>query len=144
MRLLAGGRVDVWLVDLDGRGSDGGLAAVEAAVGGPSRMPKLEEDHPALFMHGVGGVLPPFGHLVGVDARRLAPAVGLLGDRGRLGDEQARRTALGVVFGHQAVRQASGPGPGTGHGRQDDPVRQGQVVQTEGLKEDAVHGLLPC
>ena len=96
----------------------------------------------ALFMHGVGGVLPPFGHLVGVDARRLVPAVGLLGDCGRLGDEQARRTALGVVFGHQVVRQASGPGPATGHGGQDDPVRQGQVVQTEGLKEDAVHVLL--
>ena len=142
VRLLAGGRVDVRLVDLDGRGSDGGLAAVEAAVGGPSRMPKLEEDHPALFMHGVGGVLPPFGHLVGVDARRLVPAVGLLGDRGGLGDEQARRTALGVVFGHQAVRQASGPGPAAGHGGQDDPVRQGQVVQTEGLKEDALHVLL--
>ena len=105
-------------------------------------MPKLEEDHPALGMHGVGGVLPPFGHLVGVDARRLVPAVGLLGDRGRLGDEQARRTPLGVVFGHQAVRQASGPGPGTGHGRQDDPVRQGQVVQTVGLQENAAHGLL--
>ena len=142
VRLVAGGRVDVRLVDPDGRGSDGGLAAVEAAVGGPSGMPKLEEDHPALFMHGVGGVLPAFGHLVGVDARRLVPAVGLLGDRGRLGDEQARRTPLGVVFGHQAVRQASGPGPGTGHGGQDDPVRHGQVVQTEGLKEDAVHGLL--
>ena len=138
VRLLAGGRVDVRLVDLDGRGSDGGLAVVEAAVGGPSHVPKLEEDHAALFMHGVGGVLPPFGHLVRVDARRLVPAVGLLGDRGRLGDEQARRTALGVVFGHQAVREASGPGPGAGHGGQDDPVRQGQVVQTEGLKEDAV------
>ena len=144
VRLLADGRVDVRFVDLDGRGSDGGLAAVETAVGGPSGMPKLEEDHAALFMHGVGGVLPAFGHLVGVDARRLVPAVGLLGDRGRLGDEQARRTALGVVFGHQAVRQASGPGPATGHGGQDDPVRQGQVVQTEGLKEDAVHVLLPC
>ena len=86
-------------VKLDGRRSDGGLAAVEAAVGGPSGMPKLEEDQPALFMHGVGGVLPPFGHLVGVDARRLVPAVGLLGDRGRLGDKQARCTALGVVLG---------------------------------------------
>src|SRR6202011_1122530 len=59
VRLLADGRVDVWLVDLDGRGSDSGLAAVETAVGGPSGMPKLEEDYPALFMHGVGGVLPP-------------------------------------------------------------------------------------
>ena len=111
VRLLAGGRVDVRLVDLDGRGSDGGLAAVETAVGGPSGMPKLEEDHPALFMHGVCGVLPPFGHLVRVDARRLVPAVGLLGDRGRLGDEQARRTALGVVFGHQAVRRGERPRP---------------------------------
>src|SRR5436853_235427 len=83
---------------------------MEAAVGRPSHVPKLEEDDRALFMDGVGGVLPPFGHLLGVDARRLVPAVGLLGDRGRLGDEQARRTALGVVFGHQAVRQASGPG----------------------------------
>ena len=105
-------------------------------------MPKLKEDHPALFMHGVRRVLPPFGHLVGVDARRLVPAVGLLGDRGRLGDEQTRRAALGVVFGHQAVRQARGPGPAAGHGGQDDTVGQGQVVLTERVKEDTGHGLL--
>src|SRR6202041_1807799 len=55
VRLLAGGRVDVRLVALDGRGSDGGLAAVEAAVRSPSCMPKLEEDHPALVMNGGGG-----------------------------------------------------------------------------------------
>ena len=144
VRLLAGGRVDVRLVALDGRGSDGGLAAVETAMRGSSRVPKLEEDHTALFMHGVGGVLPPFGHLVGVDARRLVPAVRLLGDRGGLADEQARRTALGVVFGHQAVREPSGPGPAAGHGGQDDPVRQGQVAQAEGLKEDVVHLSCSC
>jgi hypothetical protein len=40
------------------------------------------------------------------------------------------------------VREASGTGPGAGHGGQDDPVRQIHVVQTEGLKEDAVHFLL--
>ena len=140
--MLAGRRVEVRLVDRDGRGGDRELAVVEAAVGGSSRMPKLKEDHPALFMHGVRRVLPPFGHLVGVDARRLVPAVGLLGDRGRLGDEQTRRAALGVVFGHQAVRQASGPGPRAGQRRQDNPVRQSQVVQMEGLKEDAGHVLL--
>ena len=144
VRLLAGGRVDLRLVDLDGRGSDGGFATVEAAVGGPSCMPKLEEDHAALFMNGVGGVLPPFGHLVRVDARRLVPAVRLLGDRGGLGDEQARRTALGVVFGHQAVREPSGPGPAAGHGGQDDPIRQGQIAQAEGLKEDVVHLSCSC
>src|SRR4029077_70445 len=53
VRLFASGRVDFWLIDLDGRGSDGGLAPVETAVGGPSGMPKLEEDRPAFFMHGV-------------------------------------------------------------------------------------------
>src|SRR3984893_3809261 len=107
----SGGCVDVRLVDLDGRGSDGGLAAVETPVGGPSSMPKLEEDYRALFMHGVCGVLPPFGHLVRIDARRLVPAVRLLGNCGPLGDEQTRRTALGVVFGHHVVRETSGPGP---------------------------------
>src|SRR5205807_10417634 len=50
MRLLAGGCVDFRLVDLDGRGSDGGLAAVETAVRGPSSMPELQEGHAALFM----------------------------------------------------------------------------------------------
>jgi len=128
VRLVAAGRMDVRLVDLDGRGSDGGLAAVETAVGGTASMPKLEEDQSALFMYGVCGVFPLFGHLVRVDARRLIPTVRLLGDCGGLGDEQARRTALGVVFGHQAVREAGGPGPGAGHGGQNDPIRQGQVV----------------
>src|SRR5260370_14137 len=75
VRLVAGGRVDVRLVALDGRGSDRVLAAVETAVGGPSGMPKLDEDHPALFMHSVCGALPPFGHRVRVDARRLVPAI---------------------------------------------------------------------
>ena len=136
--------MDLRFVDLDGRGSDGGLAAVKAAVGRPSGVPKLEEDHTALFMHGVGSVLPPFRHRVGVDARRLVPAVRLLGDRGGLADEQARRTALGVVFGHQAVREPSGPGPAAGHGGQDDPIQQGQIAQAEGLKEDVVHLSCSC
>jgi hypothetical protein len=81
--------------------------------------------------------------LVGEGARNLT-TVGLFGDRGRLGDEQAPRAALGIVFGHQAVGQTSGPGPATGHGCQDDAVRQNQIVQTEGSKENAVHDLLPC
>ena len=105
-------------------------------------MPKLEEDYRAFFMHGVCGALPPFGHLVRIDAWQFVPTVRLLGNCGPLGDEQTRRTALGVVLGHHMVREASGTGPGAGHGGQDDPVRQIHAMQTEGLKEDAVHFLL--
>jgi hypothetical protein len=42
----------------------------------------------------------------------------------------------------QAVRQASGPGPRAGQRRQDNPVRQSQIVQMESLKEDGGHVLL--
>ena len=142
IRLLAIRGVDLPSVDLDRRRRDGGPAAVEAAVGGPSRVPELEEDQPALGVHGVGRELPAFDHLVGVDARRLAPAVGLLGDGDALRDDQARRTALGVVFGHQAVRQAIGPGSASRHGGHHDPVPQSQVAKVEGLEESTVHGLL--
>jgi hypothetical protein len=100
----------------------GGLAAVETPVGGPSSMPKLEEDYRALFMHGVDRVLPAFGHFVRVDARRLIPAVRLFGDGLSFLDEQARRTPLSVVFRHESVRQACNPGPRTGHGGQDYSV----------------------
>jgi len=103
-------------------------------------MPKLEEDYRALFMHGVCGVL----HLRSsrpYRCRRLVPTVRLLGNCGPLGDEQTRRTALGVVLSHHMVREASGTGLERSWG-QDDPVRQIHVMQTEGLKEDAVHFLL--
>src|SRR5258708_39372447 len=105
-------------------------------------MPELEEDHAAFFMHGLGGMLPTFGHLVAVDARRLVPAVRLLRDRSGLSDEQARRTALGIVFGHQAVREACGPGPATGHWGQDNSVPQREVPQAKRVKEAAGRLLL--
>jgi hypothetical protein len=61
----------------------------------------------------------------------------LTGALNQLHGLRARKTD--VLVAHQ-VRQASGPSPGTSHRRQDDAVRQGQVVQTKALKENAVHG----
>ena len=84
---------------------------MEAAVRGTPHVPKLEEDHATFVMNSVDDVLPTFHHLVRVDPRRLIPAVRLLRDGGRLGDEQARRTALSVILGHQQVRNAFLPGP---------------------------------
>ena len=91
-------------------------------------MPKLEEDHATFVVNGIDHALPAFRHFVRVDPRRLVPAIGLLGNRGGLGDEQPRRTALRIVFGHQPVGNAFGPGPGAGHRSQSDAVRQFQVV----------------
>ena len=45
---------------------------------------------------------------------------------------------LDVVFGHHAVRDAAGPSPGPGHGSQDDPVGQLDIMKVEGLKKNAV------
>ena len=53
-------------------------------------MPELQENRRALPMHRVGHELPAGRVGIGVNARRVHPAEGLLRDGRRLGNDQAR------------------------------------------------------
>ena len=96
-------RMDAVAGDCDCRRRHGQAATVKAGMRRPAHVPELKEDSSATGMDGVGGQPPAIGHGVGIDSGRLQPAVGLLGNGGRLGDDQPSRTSLGVVFGHQRI-----------------------------------------
>lgn len=88
-----------------------------------SGMHELSKDFPALRMHRVGDGLPALHLCVGEQAgdARIPQAVGR---RARaLGDDQAGRSALGVVFGHQGVGEVAN-GAVARHRRHHDAVLQ--------------------
>jgi len=82
---------------------------------------------PAFSCTELMGASPTLRFIRRVDARRLVPNRGLLGDRGRLGAEQASRTGAGssIAIGGSGRRAVPAL---AGSGRQDEPVRQAQVL----------------
>ena len=135
VRLLSLWRVDAIAGDRDGRRRYGQAASLEARMGSPSHVPQLEEDPSATGMDGVRCQPPAFRHGVGIDPGRIEPAVGLLGDSGRLGDDETGRTTLGVVFGHQGVGSPRRAGTRTGERRHHDAVGKREIAELKRLEE---------
>ena len=92
-------------------------------------MPELQEDPPALGVHGVGDLAPAVDLRLGVDAGRVLIALALLRDLGGLGDEQAGRRALAVVRGGEIAGHQPGAGAVARQRRHHGPV--GNVIATE-------------
>ena len=99
-------------------------------------MPELQQDAPALRVHGIDDRLPALHLIARPDARRagIADAHGL--HRGRLGQDHARRRPLRVVLAHQAVRHAPRHGGAVARQRRhDDAVGKLQLADGERLKQ---------
>ena len=128
----------------DGGRRDGQRAArLERGMGDPPDMPELERDPPARPVNRVGHQ-PPARDLLGrVDTRRQRIADALLADLRRLGDDQRRRRALGVILGVERARCVAGAGPVPRHGRHRDPVRQVERAQPERPRERLGHRRRP-
>ena len=126
---LAERRVDAVAVDLHGRSRHRRAAAVEVAVRGAAHVPELEEDASARRMHRRRDDLPARLHRVGIDAGRFEPAVGLLRDRGGLGDDQPRGGPLDVVLRHGRIRNPFLAGAAARERRHHDPVGQREVAE---------------
>lgn len=96
-------------------------------------MPQLHHNFAASGVHIVGHFLPRIQLLGAVQARHVGIALALLGNGGGLGDDQARRSALGIVSGRKwagyriwraVARQR----------RHHDAVGQVQVTSGDGVK----------
>ena len=135
VRLFALWRVDAVTGDRDRRSRHGQPSAVEARMRSPAHMPQLQEDPATSGVDSIGGEPPALCHRVGVDARRLKPAICLLGDGRGLGDDEPRGTPLAVVFRHQGVGNAANAGPRPSERRHHDAVAQRDVTELEGLEE---------
>ena len=70
-------------------------------------VPELKEDVVAMGVDGVRDLAPAGDPGVGEDARRRRVALGLGGDLRGLADDQARRSALGIIGGALAAPSAS-------------------------------------
>ena len=104
--------VDEALASHEGLGvrPDGGRAhgrltiLLEARVRDTAGMPELNDDFSALGVHGVGDRFPSSDLVVRIAARRVGVALRLRRDLRGLGDDQASRGALGVIFSSKRTR----------------------------------------
>ena len=121
------------------RGGDGARSNRQGTVqklriGNAPDVPELEHDAPAGLMHGPGDELPAVHLRGGPDSRRVGVTHTHRGDRGRLGDDQADRGPLGVVFGHQRIGDARRAGPRAGQRSENDAVGQAPGADADGIK----------
>ena len=106
-------------------------------------MGDLHHDRSAARVDGVGDRAPAGGLLVRVDARRVGKALRLRAHRDAFGDDHARRSALGVIFGVERGRRMAGAGPHSGHRRHHDAVAQLESAELQRLEKDFDgHGIL--
>ena len=70
-----------------------------------------------------------------MDSGGVGIAVAARRDRGRLGDDQSSRGALGIVLGIQPIGHMALRGPATGERGHEDPVRQSQRTECHGREE---------
>ena len=138
--LFADRGVDAVAADPHRGGRHGRSSVVEIAVRRSPHVPELQEDPAAASVHAVGDHPPGGLHGVGVDARRLQPAVGLRRDGGRLGHDQPGRRPLGVVLRHGRVGNAIRPGPTPGQWRHHHAVGEIEVMEAERLEQAVFHG----
>ena len=121
---------------LDSRRGDGQFAIrLVVRVRDAADVPELQEDAPALGVHGGSDLLPAGDLFVGVDARGIRVAMAAGRDRGGLGDDQAGAGALGVLFGHQVRRDVGPFGTATRQRSHQDAVRQREGTDFERRKE---------
>jgi hypothetical protein len=103
-------------------------------------MHHLHEDATAAGVHGVRDLLPPGDLGVALDARRVDIAFAHGGGENAFRDDQAGAGALGVVGDGHVADDAIGIGPGTGHRRHDQMVRE-FVAADSGAGEKLGHDL---
>ena len=131
------------------RGAHGRHVRVSGFLGlaQDAHVPELRKDPGALGVDGVHDAFPAREGRLAVQRRnRIGTRGGEIPQRRAFGDDQtgAAAGACGVVGGDVVTRGAPGAHLAR-HRRHDDPVRQGQLTELEGLEERGEgigHGLI--
>ncbi len=116
-----------------GRGRDGERAGV-VGVADPAGVHELGEDPAARRVDGVGHLAPARDLLVGVQPRRVHVALARRARLDPLRDDQAGRSALGVVEGGEGGGDPVHVGPGPGHGSHDQTAGELETTEFEGAE----------
>ncbi len=125
----------------DGAGPHRRLAIQEIGVRDAADVPDLHEDPAAPVMHRLGHLLPALGLLGRPDAGDPFVADRLGRDRHAFADDQAGRSALGVVLCHQGVGDVGVGCPEARQGRHDQAVGQDEVAESQRIEQGS-HGVL--
>src|SRR5512139_3596526 len=98
---------------------------MKAAVRGAAAVPELEKYRCPFGVKRSCGLLPTRYLRVVVYAWRIHPAKALLGNNRGFSDDQSGRGALGIIFGHQLVRDPFASGASASERRHNNAIAKG-------------------
>jgi hypothetical protein len=98
-------------------------------------VPELKKDFPALDVDGVCHFAPTGNLGFGVNPRLGVEGRVSFDDHGSLGNDETRRSPLGVVFRHEFAWHMLGFGPAACEWRHEDAVGHFESAKLEGLEK---------
>ena len=120
----------------DGRRGHGQFTVwLEAGMGDPAHMPKLQKNPAARLVHGRDNLFPAPHLGLGMDAGSIGVTVAAGGDGGGFRDDQTGGGALPVILRIHFGGDVAFGGPAPGEGRHEDAVGQLQRPDLDGIKE---------
>ena len=126
----------------DRTGRNGQCTIQKQGVGNPPDMPELEQNAPAGIVNSPRDQFPALDLEWGPDTGGVGVTDSGWRDRCGFRNDQARRSALRVILGHQSVWYSRGTGPGTGERSHDNTVGQMECTDLDGIKKSGmIHGL---
>ena len=112
--------------------------SIEERGTGPTAVPELEKDFSALGVDGISHFTPTGNLGFGVNSwLGIEGRISLHHHRG-LGNDQARRSSLGIVFRHELRRHMASFGTATREWRHEDAVGDFESAELKGLEECGV------
>ena len=130
----------VYLVvrDWQGAGSHWLRASIEERGTSPPAVPELEKDFSALGVNGVGHFAPTGNLGLGVNSWLGIKGRVSFDHHGGLGNDEARRSPLSVVFRHEFARNMLGFSPATREWRHEDAIGHFKSAELERLEKGGV------
>jgi hypothetical protein len=117
------------------RWADRRLTIVKHCVRDPAAVPELQENDPAPGMYSIGDDLPARHLGIGVTTRGVGITLRLRRNLCGLGDDQAGRGALGIIFRRQRPRHKAGAGAVAGKRCHDDAIGETEIANRDRIEQ---------